>query len=338
MKKSILKIIIISTSMLLLILDTKNAVNGAISGMNLCIRALIPSLFPFILLSILLTDILAGTTTVITKPINQLLKIPDGAESLFLIGMIGGYPVGAQVISQSVCSKTLSVHSGTRMLQFCNNAGPAFLFGVVSTQFPDQKYALLIWAVIILSSMLTAVILPGCSDNACATSVKKPITITYAMEKAIKVIGGICGWVVIFRVILAFIEKWFLWRLPLIYRVIVQMLLELANGCMALNEITDIGHRFIIAVAGLSIGGLCVLLQTQSVSGSLGIRKYITGKLIQTGFAIVIGIPVVMLHESTGAFTLPIIILSSFVLALIILSNWLKKRKINCRISTLSGV
>jgi hypothetical protein len=156
------------------------------------------------------------------------------------------------------------------------------------------------------------------------------------MEKSVKVMAGICSWVVIFRVILSFFERWFLWMLPNVPSIAIQMLLELANGCTLLNKIDNIGLRFVVCIAGLCIGGFCVLLQTLSVSGTLGIGKYIPGKLLQTGISTLLAIPVVF---SLKKGTSPIIlagILFTIIPLLGILSFFRVKRQNRCRIP-LSG-
>lgn len=335
--KRMFKTVLIALCMLLLILDAKTAATGAVDAIQLCIRVLIPSLFPFFLISILLTDLLVGTSSVL-RPLGKLLKIPAGAEPLFLIGMVGGYPVGAQVISQATEKGVLTKRDASRMLQFCNNPGPAFLFGIISPYFPCTMYTWIIWLIIILSAILTAIILPGGSNKTVTIPSVKSLTITQAMEKSIKVMACICGWVVIFRVILVFFERWFLWMLPDVSRILFQIFLELANGSSVLNEINNVSLRFIVSIAGLTIGGLCVLLQTQSVCATLGIRKYIYGKLLQTGIGITMGIPAAFLLKNGIS---PIIltgILSSFIPTLIILSNYHKKSKTKCRIRVSGSV
>ena len=85
----------------LLILDSKTALAGAQSGVELCIRTVIPSLFPFFLFSILLTTSLMGRRIRILRPLCRLCRIPEGAESILIAGCLGGYPVGAQCVSQA---------------------------------------------------------------------------------------------------------------------------------------------------------------------------------------------------------------------------------------------
>ena len=326
LQKRMYKSMIIALCMLLLILDTKTAINGAAEGVELSIRVLIPSLLPFFLVSVLLTDMLSGPST-ITRPIGALLKIPQGSESLFIIGMLGGYPVGAQVVCQATKNEILDKRDAARMMAFCNNAGPAFLFGVISTQFPSHIYTWFIWAILILSTILTAVILPGGNTDKITIHATKHITITQAMEKSVKTLSGVCAWVIIFRVILAFVERWFLWILPSAFQIAVQMLLELANGSIVLNEIGNIGVRFLVTTVGLSLGGFCVLLQTMSVSSTVGIGKYIPGKLIQTCISIILSIPMVFILNTGISPLYMVAILLCFVPAIVILSNFRKKRQ-----------
>ena len=326
MLKRMYKTLIVALCMLLLILDTKTAVNGTAEAVELCIRVLIPSLFPFFLVSVLLTDLLSGSSNIM-RPIGTLLKIPRGSESLFLVGMLGGYPVGAQVICQAADNGSLDKRDAVRMMAFCNNAGPAFLFGVISTQFPNTVYTWLIWAILVLSAILTAVIFPGGSAKGITMHNEKHITLTQAMEKSVKALSGVCAWVIIFRVILAFLERWFLWMFPSSSRVAIQMLLELANGSIVLNEIENIGLRFIVCTAGLSLGGFCVLLQTTSVAGSLGIGKYIPGKLIQTGISVLLSIPMVFILNNGISPLYMVAILLCFAPVIVILSHFLKKHQ-----------
>jgi len=325
LQRRIIKILLTTLCMMLLILDTRTAVAGAADGISLCLRVLMPSLLPFFLVSILLTDLLAGMTFSILRPIVRLLRIPNGSESLLLIGMLGGYPVGAQVLCQAAQAGTLTNRDSKRMMGFCNNAGPAFLFGVISQQFSNMIYPWFIWMIIILSTMYTAVILPGGSNESFSSCKKQNLTLKQGMENCLRIMAEVCGWVILFRIILAFLERWFLWLLPNTACVAVKISLELANGCSALTQIQNVGMRFLIAVAGLTFGGLSVLMQTVSVSGNCGIGKYLQGKVLQTSTSILMSIPVVILINNGYS---PTIIAASIIpwIALLSAVSYFRKK------------
>ena len=94
--------------MLALILDGRTAIDGARQGIELCLRTVIPSLFPFFVLSILLTSSLLGSPLAVLRPLGRLFGMPDGAESLLIPAFLGGYPVGAQNVAAAFRSGQLT--------------------------------------------------------------------------------------------------------------------------------------------------------------------------------------------------------------------------------------
>ena len=156
--------------MLVLIFDRGLAVKGAQEGVDLCIRTVIPSLFPFILLSMLLTRETSGTSRWLL-PISELLGIPQSVQSLLIPAFLGGYPVGAKCIHDLYRNGQLQKQQAERLLSFCSNAGPAFLFGMLSGFFPDRKNLWLLWLIHILSSILTGFLF-STGETATNTSVR----------------------------------------------------------------------------------------------------------------------------------------------------------------------
>lgn len=281
-RKSIWTGIFSAFGMLVIILDTKTAIAGARDGIDLCISSVIPALFPLFILSALANTSLIGTKIPLLRHISTLCGVPRGCESLLLLGLIGGYPVGAQTVTEAYCSKNLNRKDAQRLLGFCNNAGPSFIFGILSGLFSSRATVWILWAVHILSALLTAMILPDKSTSSSSISQLNVISFPKALERSIKVLSIICGWVVIFRVLITFAQRWFLWLLSIESQCIFIGLLELTNGCCNLVFVTSEGLRFVLCCVFLAIGGVCVLAQTISVTKPLGLGMYIPGKLLQT--------------------------------------------------------
>ena len=297
-KHTLFPAIICCTAMVLLILDAKCALISAREGVELCICTVIPSLFPFLLLSSLLNASFLGATGTLLRPLNKFCRIPNGAEPLLLIGLLGGYPVGAKNIQAAFIGGQLSKSDSIRMLSFCNNAGPAFIFGFLSPIFDNKWLLVLLWGIHILSALLTCLFLPGNPVGVCKPRPSKAPNITIAMESALKSSALICGWVVIFRVLIGFFTRWFLWMVPKEVQVIFTGLLELTNGCAGLKEIPSTTLRFILAELFLSFGGLCVLMQTAAVSAPLPVCSYIKGKLIQTTISLFLSVAALPLFSN----------------------------------------
>lgn len=267
--------------MLILILDSKTALEGAQEGIILCVKTVIPSLFPFFILTFLLTNAFHGLTPELLRPIRSWCNLPAGSEAVLISGYLGGYPVGAQCIAQTYNNGGLRKEDAQRMLGFCNNAGPAFLFGMVGPMFSEGWMAWALWIIHITSALAVARILPG-AVSACHVQKQSPLTLADALEKAIHTMALVCGWVIFFRVIVQFLNRWLLWACPVPIRIMLAGVLELSNGCYCLQQIENESLRFILASVLIAGGGLCVTMQTISVTRGLSLRFYYWGKILQT--------------------------------------------------------
>lgn len=264
--------------MLILILDSPTALSGAKEGVELCMKTVVPSLFPFFVLSSMLTGTLAGKSSGCW---GRMLGIPRGSEGIFLTGLLGGYPIGARCIGDSVEQGLLEASDGARMMAFCNNAGPAFIFGMAACLFEHPWTGWALWGIQIAGALGVAFLLPGRGGLAMTEEKTAPTSLPSALESAIGAIVGVCGWVILFRVVIAFLDRWVFCFVPTEVRVTVCGLLELTNGCSILSEIANQGLRFIICSVLLSFGGLCVGMQAASVAQGVSMTWYIPGKLLQ---------------------------------------------------------
>ena len=265
--------------LLILILDGKTALSGAADGIDLCVRTVIPALFPFFILSSAFLSC-AASFSWREKGLSSLFGLPQGAGALALPCFLGGYPVGAQSVYQAYANRRLRKASAQKLLAFCNNAGPTFIFGVIGQMFPKPWMPWALWGIHIAGALAAARCVSGMEDSEC---IKKQTVSSKGdiMAGAVKTMGVVCGWIILFRVLIAFLDRWFLWLLPQTARVTVVGLLELSNGCCELTQISNISIRFILCSGMLAAGGLCVTAQTVSVTKDLSLRYYWFGKLIQ---------------------------------------------------------
>ena len=290
--RSIFPPVIAAVGMFMLIMDSKAALTGAAEGIDLCVKTVIPALFPFFVLSAVLTPALMGRKIPFLNPIGRLCGIPTGAEGILFTGLLGGYPVGAQCISQAYSAGQLSRADARRMLGFCSNAGPAFLFGMSGFLFSNKSIPFILWGIHILSAIITGIILPSKSKSQATPSSKATQPQNEVLQKSLRATANVCGWVLIFRIILTFLDRWFLWLLPHTAQIVITGLLELSNGYIALIGIERESLRFVLASLLLSFGGICIMYQTASVTGQAGLDLglYFPGKLIQSAASAILSI------------------------------------------------
>ncbi len=271
-----------STVFLILILDARTVLAGAKDGISLCLQTVIPSLFPFFILSNIITGNISGAPLRILSPIGRLCRIPKGSEIFLLLGFLGGYPVGAKSVSDAYRDKKLSQQDAERMLGFCNNPGPAFIFGMVATLFHTYSIAWILWAINITSALFTAILLPGKSNSEYRTDNHNQIKITEALNKSVQIIANVCAWVIVFRIIIAICKRYFLYLLPTQGQVTMIGILELSNGCFFLSSISTEAERFLLCCIFLTFGGFCVTMQTASQLNGLRLGIYLRTKALQT--------------------------------------------------------
>ena len=283
--KTALKAIWAGSCMLILILDSRTALNAAREGITLCINTVIPSLFPFFVLSCLLTGYLDQFQFRFLRPLGVLCKMPRGSEPLMLLGLLGGYPAGARNIAQSHSTGSLTTQDARRLLGFCSNAGPAFIFGVAAGQFREKWVPWALWAVHIISAVLTGMLLSGKAKDHAKTYRGASLSLPQALDSALRTTARVCGWVMLFRILLDFLEKWLSFLFSNEAQIILSGLTELSIGCSSLGVIENTGTRFVICAVMLGFGGLCVLMQTVSVTGKLGLGAYIPGKLLHAALS-----------------------------------------------------
>lgn len=278
-----------------LIFDSRTALLGAQTGMEVCIKTVIPSLFPFFVLSILLGGALREERMGFLAPIARLLRVPDGAMPLILVGLLGGYPVGAQGVALAHREGRLHQADAWRMLAFCSNAGPAFIFGMGARLFPQLWVCFLVWAVHIASSWCVALLTPCDHTHTAAIATGGGISLPQAMRQAIITLASVCGWVVLFRILIAFADRWALWAVSREIRAMLIGAAELANGCCTLPEIPGTGLRMTAFASLLSFGGLCVAMQTASVCQGTNLGLYLPGKVCQAAISCLLCIPAQLL-------------------------------------------
>lgn len=326
-KKQILPAIGAALGMLALILDAKTGLQGAAEGVQLCINTVIPALFPFFVVSIFLTSTASGIS--ILRPIGKRLKLPQRGESYLLLGFLGGYPVGAKSIAQGYKNGILGKADAERMLGFCSNAGPAFLFGMGACVFPKMWICWLVWLIHILSALFVGFTTPAPKLGTASPIPTGKITLAEAMKQALSAMASVCGWVIIMKVILSFLQRWVLWLFSTKTQILLSGILELTNGACRLGEISSVGLRFVLFSVFLSFGGLCVLLQTHSVLQGSGLSGacYFPGKVTQAAVSCLLSAAVLPLFQDSSWIPKPQTIIPAVLIVVLHLILSSKKQK-----------
>lgn len=258
---------------------------SARDALLLCAETIIPSLFPFFVLSILLNRLGLPDTLgrFLGRPAGALFGVSgEGASALF-IGLTGGYPLGASYIADMCVCGRIDRDEGQRLLAFCNNSGPAFIIGAVGVgAFGSASAGLILYGVHILSSVLTGMVFAGkrnSNTGSVASTDESDLDSAFpdSVKNAVTAVLNVCGFVVIFSVITGLMDSTgYFSRLCLMLgsvsglgadfiRALLTGLLELGNGAGALRYLPLSPSSLSLAAFLLGFGSISVHCQTAAV-------------------------------------------------------------------------
>lgn len=276
-----------------LVPGSARAAEGARAGLSLCGATLAPSLFPFFVLANLLSELglpdLLGRW--LTPLMSKLFRISGYGAQAFLLGICGGYPLGASVVAELRKKGRVARPEAERLLGFCNNSGPAFILGAAGGIFASPKAGLLLYLTHILGALCVAFLFRGRavsphpavppSTESETFSTAFPRAVTRALTSTLTV----CAYVVFFRALLALGQD--LLPLPGMWGVLGVGMLELGSGIAAMRGLPLTAENLAIAAFLLGWGGLSVHCQTLGVVAETDIKcaRHLAGRALCGVFA-----------------------------------------------------
>ena len=296
-------------AMAALIFSAKEAAAACLNALELCGKMIIPALFPFFVLSILLNRLgLPGMLGKLFAPFaSRLYGISGAGASALLIGLTGGYPLGAAYIADMERQGSITASEGERLLGFCNNSGPAFIIGAVgSGVFGSVKVGLLLYAVHIFSALAAGLFFRnrsfcGETQPVLLESVDTGSVLAEAVKQAVASILNVCGFVLCFSVMVGLLDAQGLFSLACGFlsshlgwelhfsRALLTGVLELGSAAGAMAGLDLTPHNLALAAGVLGWGGLSVHFQTLAVLAGSKIKGtlHLTGRLISASIAAV---------------------------------------------------
>ncbi|MBQ9276252.1 MAG: hypothetical protein IJ226_01505 [Clostridia bacterium] len=130
-------------------------------GLALYATTVLPSLFPFYFVALMLTKIGAAKTlsTLFEKPMRKLYLSPQESAYVMVLSMLSGYPVGASCLAELYKMGTVSQADVMRISAFTSTSGPIFMLGTVgSAIFGNVKVGIIILVSHYLGALLNGLI------------------------------------------------------------------------------------------------------------------------------------------------------------------------------------
>ena len=285
-----------------LLIFPKAAAEAVKDGLIMCGQVIIPSLFPFFIATNLLNEL--GASKLISNalaPFGARLGISGHGVSAFIIGVTGGYPLGAAYTALLRSQGLISREEASRLLVFCNNSGPAFIVGAAGIGvFSSAAVGFFLYAVHILSALSFGIMICPkapcdiCYDEDIFAPVSFSAAITASVRRSADSVIGVCAFVIAFSTLNGVLDGMDITRIlagELSYRLGAELswcrallsgILELGNGIGGMSGLDIRPLNLALAAFILSWGGLSVHFQTLAMISGTDIKtaRYMIGRLM----------------------------------------------------------
>lgn len=276
-------IFVIVIGILLLVKRTQVA-DEVSSGLAVCGEVLIPSLFPFMMLSsFAVKSGVFGSMNRIVSPLTQkIFRLSGECFSALFFGFIGGYPVGASIVSELYEQGKITEKDVRHIFSFCVNAGPAFIVTAAGEMMLGSKTAGVVMLVsVCLASVVTGVVYTFFKKKTEHGKITKTETknlsqalVDSAFSSSQSMIS-VCTWVLIFSAFSGIIQSFIKNETILL---IYTAFSEVTTGIGSAAKLGGIP----LASAVISFGGVCVMCQLLPTIKKCGVKasEYLAFRIV----------------------------------------------------------
>ncbi|MBQ2734259.1 MAG: hypothetical protein IJF33_00350 [Clostridia bacterium] len=292
--------------LLLILKNPEVAVSYMNRGLLLCAKTVIPSLFPFMVISDLIVrggigDLLLRRSC---KPLRRLLGLSEAGCVAMLLGMLCGFPVGAKCTVLSYERGTLTREEAERLLCFSNNPSSAFLISAVGVSLWNSKpFGTALYATVLFASFLTALLTHLLQKKkhmqapyapfptASASTLKGAKLFTESISSATGSMLLVCSYVVFFSALLGTLNI-VLSTLGANTKIsaVLFCLFELSGGVSQASALQNTTLAALLTAFAVGWSGLSVHCQILSVCDGKGLslRPYFAAKLLQGALCVIL--------------------------------------------------
>ncbi len=255
--------------------------SGIIRGVEVSINVLIPSLYGFMIISAVITqtklqNILAFPFEWVGK---KIFKLDKELFSVYLLSLLGGYPIGAKLIAIKISEGKITAKTGEYMLNFCINCSPAFLItGVGVALLKNINLGVILYTSQVGASIVIGVILGVFQKNIHSVDKsenksKKSLSeiLVSSVNDMTKAMLTICSFVIAFWAFFPFVDI-----LPIEekFLFVIKGFLEVSYGCYEIISYS-FSNEVLMICAFTAFGGICVIMQIAALISGSGIKlKY----------------------------------------------------------------
>ncbi len=269
---------------------------------SIWLNNLIPSIFPFYIISDLLINygFINVLNLVFKNFFYKLFKISEGSIFVLIFSMLTGFPSSAKYIKSLIKENLINASEANNIIRFCHFSNPLFVINIIGLNIlGSKKLGFLILISHFIANFVIAFIFK--SDNTTnktkinLTSEKLSVVLTNSILNTFNSLLIILGNIIVFKLLIEIIFKHFYFNSMI--NAIINIILEITTGILRLNSLNiSTNIKAIIITSAISFGGLCVHSQVYGILSDTKVKykNYLIGRIIQ---AIIAPIILMMLNS-----------------------------------------
>lgn len=257
------------------------------SGLSLCANVIIPSVFPFIVISDFLYSTMDfSSLKFIDGVFRRVFKISAEGLYAFVLGILCGFPLGVKCVRDLYLSGNITKDESERLIGFCNNTGPAFLVcGIGLGLRGNITEGIILYVAMVISAIICGIVLSiGAKSETGTESIRQapPFSFTLSIKNAGINTLNICSYLTFFACACGILRK----LLGECYLYIgILPFLEIGSSTSILSKTSLLNKFQSLALSGFAVGfsGLSVHLQALSflIDTDISAKRYFISKLLQ---------------------------------------------------------
>lgn len=270
--------------------DSKLLAEKVREALSLCIRQVIPVLFPVAAAGGLLTSF-APPPRFLCRPIGRLFRLSDASVGVLVIALVSGFPIGAMLASRLREARRIGPEEASRLACYTNNASAAFLTGCVGADFfGSLRLGWILWISSTVAALAIGILMASRAPHPVSTEERmRPLPTPGQLAESLKATGkgmmNLTVFVVFFAVFCAFLNRSLTVLLPesalsTFVQAGVVAVFEITGGLAAIADLPfSLPFRMTLAGAATGLGGLSVFLQCMAAGKAVQGRRLLCARL-----------------------------------------------------------
>lgn len=297
----IARFVLCALILLLLFRYSEQAFDNMKKGLSICAEVLIPTLFPYMVISELLvrSDLGIYAARIFGKPMQKIFGVSGACAGALIPGILCGFPVGAKTAASLYEKGDITKHDAESLMTFCNYpSAPFMIFAVGEKLFGSRNIGIFLYLTVLFTGLVYGALRhaltrkkrteelieerarPFCKD----TSFIK--IFTGSVTSAAGSVIAVCAYVAFFTCVVGSLSAILSGSDSSPLKALLFSFFELTTGAAACAALASPSLSIVLCAAAAGWSGLSVFLQIYSLSRTeredISLAPYLLSKSISS--------------------------------------------------------